>query len=226
MARPRKDPFGKSAVDVMEDAFWELLAERPFAKITVSALCDRSGVNRNTFYYHFESVGELAELAITRTFPTREIALALLQGRERSDPPDSGAAFDGVARYLVLHGQEIPLRMARMRLVFGSHGTNELSAICKRYLTESVLGAFGLQKGDLDQEGLYTLTFMLGGLTECWGKAEELAADGDLLGLLTEARAPKRNIDLMLDILNEARRRKERGASSPLASQQRRRLGD
>ena len=37
----------------------ELMAEKPFDKITVSELTKRCGVNRQTFYYHFETIIDL-----------------------------------------------------------------------------------------------------------------------------------------------------------------------
>lgn len=43
------------------DAFFELLEERPLHAITVKDIVDRCGVNRNTFYYHFEGIPSLLE---------------------------------------------------------------------------------------------------------------------------------------------------------------------
>ena len=37
----------------------ELMAEKPFDKISVSELTKRCGVNRQTFYYHFETIIDL-----------------------------------------------------------------------------------------------------------------------------------------------------------------------
>ena len=37
----------------------EMMAEKPFEKITVSELTKRCGVNRQTFYYHFETIIDL-----------------------------------------------------------------------------------------------------------------------------------------------------------------------
>lgn len=37
----------------------ELMAEKPFDKITVSELTKRCGLNRQTFYYHFETIIDL-----------------------------------------------------------------------------------------------------------------------------------------------------------------------
>lgn len=43
------------------DAFLQLLDERPLSKITVKDIVDRCGINRNTFYYHFEDIPALIE---------------------------------------------------------------------------------------------------------------------------------------------------------------------
>ncbi|MGP1349908.1 MAG: TetR/AcrR family transcriptional regulator [Stomatobaculum sp.] len=45
-------------------AFWQLLEEKPYKKITVRDIVDRCQVNRNTFYYHFEGIPSLLERAI------------------------------------------------------------------------------------------------------------------------------------------------------------------
>lgn len=41
--------------------FLQLLDERPLSKITVKDIVDACGVNRNTFYYHFEDIPALIE---------------------------------------------------------------------------------------------------------------------------------------------------------------------
>ena len=40
-------------------AFGELLEEKPFNKISISDLTERCGLNRMTFYYHFDNIYEL-----------------------------------------------------------------------------------------------------------------------------------------------------------------------
>ena len=44
---------------IIRDAFWELLEEKPYNKITVQDIVNRCQVNRNTFYYHFEDKYDL-----------------------------------------------------------------------------------------------------------------------------------------------------------------------
>ena len=46
------------------DAFWQLLEEKPYNKITVQNIVECCQVNRNTFYYHFQDVPALAEYSI------------------------------------------------------------------------------------------------------------------------------------------------------------------
>lgn len=45
----------------IETAFVELLNERALSKITVKDITDRCGINRNTFYYHYQDVAALLE---------------------------------------------------------------------------------------------------------------------------------------------------------------------
>lgn len=45
----------------LSEAFWQLLEEMPYSKITVREIVDRCQVNRNTFYYHFRDIPALAE---------------------------------------------------------------------------------------------------------------------------------------------------------------------
>ena len=43
----------------MDEAFLKLLEEKDFAYITVKEICERAGVNRSTFYLHYETVNDL-----------------------------------------------------------------------------------------------------------------------------------------------------------------------
>lgn len=46
------------------DAFWHLLEEKPYNKITVKDIVDQCQINRNTFYYHFHDIPDLLESTI------------------------------------------------------------------------------------------------------------------------------------------------------------------
>lgn len=47
--------------EAIKDAFWHLLEEKPYNKITVKDIVDYCRVNRNTFYYHFHDIPALLE---------------------------------------------------------------------------------------------------------------------------------------------------------------------
>ena len=48
----------------MDEAFLDLLSKKDFAYITVKEICDKAGVNRYTFYLHYETVADLLSESI------------------------------------------------------------------------------------------------------------------------------------------------------------------
>lgn len=48
----------------MDEAFLDLLSKKDFAYITVKEICDKAGVNRSTFYLHYETVADLLSESI------------------------------------------------------------------------------------------------------------------------------------------------------------------
>ena len=43
----------------MDQAFLELLGKKDMEYITVKEICETAGVNRSTFYLHYETIGDL-----------------------------------------------------------------------------------------------------------------------------------------------------------------------
>lgn len=46
---------------IIEQSFLELLRDKPFAKITVTELCEKAQINRATFYKHYLDIPDLLE---------------------------------------------------------------------------------------------------------------------------------------------------------------------
>lgn len=46
---------------MMKEALLELLASKPLSKIKVNELCEKSGVNRATFYRHYETLQDILQ---------------------------------------------------------------------------------------------------------------------------------------------------------------------
>ena len=91
MPRPRHDSEVLPAKERLENAFWELLADRDYRKITVTDVVREAGVNRNSFYYHFSSLPELADSAIlhqVESIPINRTAIPRNNG-ETASPPRS-----------------------------------------------------------------------------------------------------------------------------------------
>lgn len=45
----------------MDEAFLSLIEKKDFSYITIKEICERAGVNRSTFYLHYESLADLLE---------------------------------------------------------------------------------------------------------------------------------------------------------------------
>lgn len=76
MARPKKSNFNDRATVKIENAFWRLLEKESFSDITVLRITQESGVNRNSFYYHYEDMNDLAYKAFKNNVGT-EVSRAL-----------------------------------------------------------------------------------------------------------------------------------------------------
>lgn len=48
----------------MDIAFMDILGEKDFEYISVKEICEKAGVNRSTFYLHYETIGDLLEESI------------------------------------------------------------------------------------------------------------------------------------------------------------------
>jgi len=55
------DPRAEYTKKIIQDAFLELLREKPFIQITVTELVKKAGINRTTFYKHYLDVPDLLE---------------------------------------------------------------------------------------------------------------------------------------------------------------------
>lgn len=50
----------------MDEAFLALLAKKDFMYITVKEICEVAGVNRSTFYLHYETMSDLLSESVSR----------------------------------------------------------------------------------------------------------------------------------------------------------------
>ena len=79
MPRPKKTNIDEAATVRLENAFWQLLATERYAAITVRRVAQAAGVNRNSFYYHYRDIDDLAYQAVKHN-AEHEVAKAWLAG--------------------------------------------------------------------------------------------------------------------------------------------------
>jgi len=174
MARPRKDG-SPTAAERIETAFFDVLEATPLDRLTVSRVVEAAGVNRNSFYYHFSGLDDLAHSAVSNLLlpeVPRLLAAGFGPASERLD-----AVFEDA------WGASGQLR--RLRVVLGPHSNATLRALLKDAIVGLWLGTFELAPDDLDRETELTLHFALGGMLEVLG---HVTSAPDLTRALAEAR--------------------------------------
>lgn len=90
MARPKKADRNAMATVRIEDAFWKLLGEMNYSDITVLRISQESGTNRNSFYYHYKDIDDLARSAFINNIDeniSRALFSALLPGINNKKSP-------------------------------------------------------------------------------------------------------------------------------------------
>ena len=152
MARPSYDKDQPTAKSRLKEAFWQLLAENRYSQITVKKLANSAQVNPNTFYYHYDSMDDLAYDAlndeklyeipsIIRTGILSETQLSLSEALE----------------YIVI-GE----RWKRIRLFITSDST-VLRQLFYDTMEQFWLSIIGVHKENLSEADALDLTFILHG---------------------------------------------------------------
>lgn len=109
LTESRRTRYTRQAI---QDAFIDLLRDKPLARITVSELCGAADVNRSTFYAHYDNLEELLRTIEDETF--RWLSDAFDGMLERSGR-DAGALDDSivqVCRYIAQNRSHLQVLMS------------------------------------------------------------------------------------------------------------------
>lgn len=169
MPRPRRDSEILPAKERLENAFWELLAERNYHKITVTDIVRVADVNRNSFYYHFSGLPELADSAILHAVENTPI------------PSRPGANFnpdDEWRKHItaLLRDPDQRQRLDRLALLAGPHSSPELIESLRDSGRLTMISVLGLDAEHLDLKTDLMLDFTVGGMLavlQRWPKLHE-----------------------------------------------------
>ena len=169
MPRPRRDSEILPAKERLENAFWELLSEREYNKITVTDIVRAADVNRNSFYYHFSGLPELADSAILHAF--ENTPMPGMPGRDFD--PDTEWRKHVTA---LLRDPEQRQRLDRLALLAGPHSSPELVSSLKEFGRLTMISVLGLNADNLDLKTDLMLDFTVGGMfsvLQRWPKLHE-----------------------------------------------------
>lgn len=169
MPRPRRDSEILPAKERLENAFWELLSEREYNKITVTDIVRTADVNRNSFYYHFSGLPELADSAILHA--VEDTPMPGVPGRDFN--PDTEWRKHVTA---LLRDPEQRQRLDRLALLADPHSSSELVSSLKEFGRLTMISVLGLDADNLDLKTDLMLDFTVGGMLavlQRWPKLHE-----------------------------------------------------
>ena len=152
MARPKRDSGQMSALERMEEGFWQLLAERPFDKITITALSKRAVVNHNLIYYYYENLEDLARQMFERNMAgnlPQQLLSVILEGVASHKP--------------FLEDAQLLRRVGRVRLCMRSENAF-LNGLIRERLQREWLTAVGLDRSQLSAQQQVDLDFLVSGI--------------------------------------------------------------
>ena len=173
MPRPRLDCDTPSAIQRMIDTFWQLLSERDYRSITVTDIVRRAHVNRNSVYYHFNKLDELAYRAIHD-----EVSRSpLLQSGGAGNVPDLQHWRRHVGE--LISTDEERKRTGRLTMIVGPHTDPVLYSAFHDNEREALLLVLGLTPEDVDSRTDLMLDFIIGGILGMLNRWLQMNEDRD-----------------------------------------------
>lgn len=174
MGRPKNDG-SPTAQARIEEAFFAVLETTPFEKITISAIVKSAHVHRNSFYYYFGDLNDLARSAVANLLLPDLPALLASGIAPRSE--QFGEAFHRAA---VTNGN-----LRKLAAVTGKHSTAHLRNTLKVSLIELWCDVFGIDPAQVSPVVMKTVNIAIGGMLEMF---TSLDPREDMLAELAAAR--------------------------------------
>lgn len=168
MSRPRHDSELTPAKERMENAFWALLEDREYRKITVTDIVREAQVNRNSFYYHYGSLNELADTAILQEVENTSIAQLVDETTDDHGIPsmDDNAVREHWHKRIsaALNSPEHRTRLNHLALLAGPHSSPELMDSLRDFTRMTLFTALKLDESDMTLRSDLYIDFAVGGI--------------------------------------------------------------
>lgn len=112
---------------ILKDSLLRILEDKPISKVTIKELCDEAGINRGTFYLHYNEPNDLLR-EIEEDFVREK--LAFFDPYIKKDNPDQlTKMFEAI------------MQAPKLSLVlFGKNGAPQFSERIRNLMRDSVLG--------------------------------------------------------------------------------------
>ena len=168
MPRPRHDSELLPAKERMRNAFWALLEDREYRKITVTDIVHEAQVNRNSFYYHYGSLSELADDAILQE--VENTSIAPLVHETTHDHGITSMDDDAVREHwhkrisAAINSSEHRTRLNHMALLAGPHSSPELMDSLRDFTRMTLFTALKLDESDMTLRSDLYIDFAVGGI--------------------------------------------------------------
>jgi len=154
MPRPKYLKNDERARDKLIRAFWDGIGDMPFHKLTVTEVIKRAGLNRNSFYYHFECIDDIAEKVVEETL------MMDLPGILVSEL--NNGAYSAVDSLLSDKG--LRERFNRVCLLAGKNSSPRLQEMLKTAIADNWKSFLSIETGKLSYEDRLVFEFCLGGV--------------------------------------------------------------
>ena len=115
MPANRQESKYAGTASLMDEALLLLLEKKDFDRITVKELCQKAGVNRSTFYLHYETLNDLLEETVERINERFKQSLAAIEAGDPSREVLTSEKYlrpylqfikDNMRAYRVIHLQD------------------------------------------------------------------------------------------------------------------------
>ena len=154
MARPKYDPGEPTARDRLVEAYWEMLAEGTFDKVSARAVVRRAGINHNTFYRYFGGIEDMARKLFDEVV-SADLPVMLLGA---GDVEGAQAAID--------------LEDMRKAMLYARSDSSLLQGILRDAIANAWLSAAGVSPSDLTPAERTDCDIIFGGIVAAMGSSD------------------------------------------------------
>lgn len=162
MARPKYTETSITAKERIENAFWTLLAQNDYEKISIKMLATEANVNHNSLYYYYDNIDAIAKSAFQNTvikqlgFLTKSASITNVEQ----------------LKLFLLTQPEIASRYQRIKL-FASANSIYLQYLLKDGLLDTWLSQNNKTKEDLSSLDLLELEFIFSAIVALLGRKND-----------------------------------------------------